>query len=209
MIELRDICPEGHEIELRQTELRKEEDNPSSEILGWLMFGVCDKCKKIFVQGIHQEKIEPTEGIDYIIVHKKCDVAKKSKDSHLKILKELDIVKIKEKLGEKELIDDDEKEKIDELRKDFQVNSISFAKLFLKCYHFFDSNSDLLKEFKIGLNFYDKDIEDLRKELENYGSGADFGSSYVLERIRMIMDKNREEKVELINLLFKILREED
>jgi len=81
MIELRDICNKGHQMELRQTEVREDEENPKSKIILWLLMGVCDKCQTIVMQGIHKEKIAPSEGIDYFIAHKKIGKTKKKLDA--------------------------------------------------------------------------------------------------------------------------------
>ncbi len=71
MIKLKDICPRGHQMELKITEVREDESNPTSGIKCWLLFGQCDKCKTLFMQDVFKEKISPTEGIDYKIIHKK------------------------------------------------------------------------------------------------------------------------------------------
>ncbi len=71
MIKLSDLCDKGHQMDLRITEVRENEDDKSSPIFAWLLMGVCKRCHKIIMQGIHKEKIEPTEGIDYEIIHKK------------------------------------------------------------------------------------------------------------------------------------------
>ena len=71
MIELRTMCTKGHDLDLRLSEVRRDEEDKNSEIVCWLIFGVCDKCETIIMQGIHNEKIEPTEGIDYIILNEK------------------------------------------------------------------------------------------------------------------------------------------
>ncbi len=73
MIEMRNLCPKGHEMDLRMVEVREDENDDSSKILCWLMFGVCGDCSRIIMQGIHKEKIEPTEGIDFIIINERCE----------------------------------------------------------------------------------------------------------------------------------------
>jgi len=60
-------CQCGKELEFRQTEVREDEDNESSEIMCWLVFGMCEDCEKIWMQMMFKEKIAPTENIDFKI----------------------------------------------------------------------------------------------------------------------------------------------
>jgi len=54
-------------LDFRQVDVKKEEDQPSSEVIGWIIVGICGVCKRVYAQMFHNEKIPPTQGIDFEI----------------------------------------------------------------------------------------------------------------------------------------------
>lgn len=113
---------------------------------------------------------------------------------------EKDIAEAKDEFEEKEIVDDEFKDDFIKKFKEIHTNNIVLAELFLKSYDYIKN----FTKFKIE----DKDIENLRKELYEYGSGRDYGCSFVMERIRRLVEKNRDKKIEIILLFKKIIQEE-
>jgi len=64
--ELSGKCICGCNLEIRIADYR-EDKNKIATRLGFIIYGLCNRCKKMYVLYLHREKIEPTEGIDYVI----------------------------------------------------------------------------------------------------------------------------------------------
>jgi hypothetical protein len=61
----RDAC--GEKFNLQITSVR-ENYAPSSKIVAWLIFGVCNKCKVMNLQAIIQQEKEPVPDLDYFVL---------------------------------------------------------------------------------------------------------------------------------------------
>jgi len=111
--------------------------------------------------------------------------------------------------------DDPELKLIKILKKEVSTNDIQKGVLFVKCYNFFKSNISLFKQEEKDLT---KDVEEylepinienLRKLINDYGNGKEYGDYLIEENIKRIVDKNRKEVEELIQIFFEIFGTED
>ena len=125
-----------------------------------------------------------------------------------------EIDKIASNIEGKDLIDEKELNHLKELRIKSVKNSIVLADLFIECFHFIDSNkiSFLNKDDKELILKFDKYLysfnyfNELRKLLEEYNE--DYSSHYTGENIKDMVEKNRKEINQLVNLFFKLAEEE-
>ena len=66
------IIPGKHckkDMDIRITDVRENEDDPSS-ITSWLIYGLCEKCKSIFICELFVQLNKPILGQDYLIDYK-------------------------------------------------------------------------------------------------------------------------------------------
>lgn len=132
------------------------------------------------------------------------------------MLKNEILEKLKEKVSGKGLVSESPivpggEAKLDVLQKlkdEFETDDLKFAELIKTCY-------DLLIMFKVDfdsekLNEYLKtiNISDLRQQLNEYNDGTCIGNYMNKEKIKGIINKYREEYIDLINTFFKIFGRE-
>ena len=121
---------------------------------------------------------------------------------------------IKEIFEEKEIIDEDELKRLKELRSKCGLNSIVFGELYLNCFGYFSNNLHLFESegyfnnLKSVINEFDK-VEELRNLFENYGNGEEWGAHYTGEKIKYLVNKDRNKLNKLVNLFFEATNEND
>lgn len=80
MMQVKDICDKGHQMELEMMEVREDEKVEDSPILCWLIFGRCHECLRIIVQGMHRGEKKPQEFLDFRIFHEALSKKEIKKD---------------------------------------------------------------------------------------------------------------------------------
>ena len=75
-------CKCKRKLDMRITEFREDEVKQNGEILGWIVFGVCKKCEKVYIQGLFMQPEEPVLNLDFIIDDNK--IAEGVKDEEFK-----------------------------------------------------------------------------------------------------------------------------
>ncbi len=60
-------CKCERELHFRQVQVREDEDDKTSEIFCWLVWGMCESCENLWMQMMFKEKVAPTQGIDFEI----------------------------------------------------------------------------------------------------------------------------------------------
>lgn len=122
---------------------------------------------------------------------------------------------IKSIIEDAEIINEETLEVMKELREKSICDDYNLGILFLKCHNYFDMNSDLFKDEekdltdKIRTYLKKFDIIELRSIVSNYGDGKEMGSYILRNKIANIINKEREEYNNLINLFFTIFSGED
>jgi len=119
----------------------------------------------------------------------------------------IEYANLKDKIEDKEIVDDDKREEMKELQKSMGVDSIIFAKLFLMCYDYFYNNLSLFDDKKLESLVRSFDVVRLRELLEDYGGGTGFGAGDAKEKIKLLI--KREDMTELILLWFQVFGEEE
>ena len=130
-------------------------------------------------------------------------------------LSDEEIEEIKEIIGDKEIIEDEDLEVLKKDKNKAGCDRICLGRIFLKCYDTLRYNLYLLSGKKV---IYDKlrdflnefeDIEKIKNNFEHYKDGEEFGSYYDAENIKAWVSKNKESVDNLIQLFFNIFGGED
>lgn len=120
------------------------------------------------------------------------------------------ILKIKEIAQDKDIIDDSVMEELKKLNNKVSNNNVALAILYTKCFTLLDINllkfstddedySKQVKEF-----IYNSDLPELRRLVNEYGSGEVYGDYIVSENIKLIINKDKEKCMEVIRLFWAI-----
>ena len=64
-------CKCKKDLDMRITEVRENENNLKSDIIAWIIFGICKRCEKIYFQGLFSQEEMPIVGVDFIIYYNK------------------------------------------------------------------------------------------------------------------------------------------
>lgn len=113
-----------------------------------------------------------------------------------------------------DLINPEDLNEIKEVKRNVYGNDIKLALIFSKCLNLIYLNASLIrnetKDFSIKLSQIAQiyDIQELRRITYSYGDGEDYGDYIFQERIRDIVENNRNKIVELINIFTKIFGDE-
>lgn len=67
ILELPEICYCGNRLYLRSVPV----EGKNKTVDGWIIYGFCEKCKIVNVFSYFDEKVSPTEGIDFKIIKDK------------------------------------------------------------------------------------------------------------------------------------------
>src|SRR3990167_9710272 len=122
-------------------------------------------------------------------------------------INETEIEQIVECLSDKDIIEDEEIYILRKLK--MQNDSVSFGKIFLVCYDYFNDNIYLIEDEGIKKKIEESlkrfDVYILRDSVENYYDGTSWGSYYEGEKIKQFVSENRKEMNLLINIFFRIL----
>jgi len=147
-----------------------------------------------------------------------------NKDGYLEIeykeveFSEEELEKIKITFEEKENIQDEDLEKLKQLKIKSGTDSITLGQLFMTCYNYLNgylyllSDKDDKEKSKLEkkLNDYlsNFQVENLRILIEEYNDGVEFGSYYIGERIKDLANAQRTKLNKLIELFFKVFGED-
>lgn len=71
MKEFQGVCKCKRFLKFRITDVKENEDEESSDVIAWLIFGVCEKCNVIWMQGIFKGARKPELDIDFLIDYSK------------------------------------------------------------------------------------------------------------------------------------------
>ncbi len=133
------------------------------------------------------------------------------------ILSDKELTSFRSILDDKEdVLDDEQIEKVQELRKFIYEDTIKFSKLYIISYfslrdnlYLFNEDSDLKKKVKEIVPFLETLVftERLRFCLEYIGDGSNFGSYYKEEEIRKIVVTERDKMASVITTFLKIFEE--
>ena len=58
----------GKQMDMRIADV-KDEVSKSGEILAWMIYGVCKKCKEVLMSSIIQQSEKPIKDVDYTLVN--------------------------------------------------------------------------------------------------------------------------------------------
>jgi hypothetical protein len=129
-------------------------------------------------------------------------------------MKKKTITEIKRIFETKELIDDDTFEEWKKKKSKISLDNVLFAEMIIFCYTLFKLNITKTKiENKCVINdatkFISKiDIKELRKVYSKISNEGDLGKYYDMLLLSNIIERNREDYEELINVFFSIFEEE-
>ena len=65
----RHIC--NREMDMRIVDVKEDENSKNNEILSWIIYGICKKCKVVVMLYLFMQSDEPINGIDYTIDYNK------------------------------------------------------------------------------------------------------------------------------------------
>ena len=128
---------------------------------------------------------------------------------------EKEIEDMKDTISEKEIMEDEDLEQIKNLKKSVSGSDVNLAKLFIKCYDFMSINTFQFKDES--RNFIKKiekflqtfDVSEIRRLVNEYGDGKEYGSYVIEENIKKEVHLNRKRYLDLIKVFFRIFGEEE
>ena len=119
--------------------------------------------------------------------------------------------------NDKEIIEDDDLEKLKKDNNNSGKSKVLLSKVFLDCYDGFSNNlyaftSDdekLPNKFVKYLEYFKENAEKLRNLIEEYGDGKEFESHFSGEKIKDIVNDFRDDMQSLIHTFFRIAEGDD
>ena len=63
------IC--SKRLDMRITDVKNNDKNPQSKVLGWMVYGYCKGCKLVYMQGLFQQEKKPIQDLDFTIDYEK------------------------------------------------------------------------------------------------------------------------------------------
>lgn len=120
-----------------------------------------------------------------------------------------------ENIKDKDIVDQEQLERLQTQRSKLSTNNINLAKLFIECFdlikdHYHQLMPDKESQKKELEEYMDSfDLKDLRKLLIDHNNGLSIGDHYIEIKINKIIDQDRDKYNDLIIKFFRLFGEEE
>ena len=57
----------GSIMDMRITDVKEDEKDKNSKVMGWIIYGICKKCTMVVISNLFSQEKEPVVDLDYMV----------------------------------------------------------------------------------------------------------------------------------------------